>query len=52
MSTAHTIQTVIEIVIIAGVIIALLYEPTIAKWEDKQKEKVLKAFKEKRRYRK
>lgn len=51
MSTAHIIQTVIEIIVMIALIIGLIYEPILAKWEDKQKEKVLKAFKEMRRYR-
>ena len=51
MSTLHTIQTVIEIVLVIGVIIAVFYEPAIAKWEDKQKGKFLKAFKERGKYR-
>ena len=52
MSTAHLIQTIIEIVVVALIIVGLMYEPVIADWEEKQKEKVLKAFKEMRKYRK
>ena len=52
MSTPYIIQTVLEIVIVVALIIGLHYEPIIAEWEDKQKEKVLKAFKERKRYRK
>ena len=52
MSTPHTIQTVIEIVVIIALIVGLHYEPIIAEFEDKQKEKVLRAFKERKRYRK
>ena len=51
MTTPHIIQTVFEIVAIPLVIIAMLYEPAIAKWEDRVKEKVLKAFNERRKYR-
>lgn len=51
MSTIHYLQTTLEVVIIAALIVCLLYEPIIAKWEEKQKEKVLKAFKERRKYR-
>lgn len=51
MSTLHTILTVLEIVLVAGVIIAVFCEPAIARWEDKQKEKVLRALKDRRKYR-
>ena len=51
MSTLHIIQTVFEIVMIGLIVLGFIYEPILAKWEDKQKEKVLKALKEKRRYR-
>ena len=51
MSTTHTIQTVIEILIVIAVIVAVFYEPVIAKWEQKQGEKMLKAFKERKKYR-
>jgi hypothetical protein len=52
MSTPHTIQTVIEIVLIGLIVLGIIYEPMLVKWEGKQKEKVLRAFKENRRYRK
>ena len=52
MSTTHTIQTIIEVLVIVGVIAALFYEPVIAEWEKKQGEKMLKAFNERRKYRK
>lgn len=52
MSTVHIIQTVIEVVIIALIIVGLIYEPIIAKWEQRQGEKMLKAFKKMRGYRK
>lgn len=52
MSTTHTIQTVIEILIAVAVIVAVFHEPVIAKWEQKQGEKMLKAFNERKKYRK
>lgn len=51
MSTLHTILTVLEIVLVVGTIIAVFYEPAIAMWEEKQKEKFLKAFNNRRKYR-
>lgn len=51
MSNTHLIQTVIEAIAVALVIIAVFYEPAVAKWEEKQKEKVLRAFKNRRKYR-
>ena len=51
MSTAHTIQTIIEILMIVAVVVGIIYEPVLAKWEERQKEKVLKAFKERRKFR-
>ena len=51
MSTAHTIQTIIEILMIVAIVVGIIYEPVLAKWEEKQKEKVLKAFKERRKFR-
>lgn len=52
MSTAHTIQTIAELLMIFAVFVALLYEPVIAQWEQKQGEKMLKAFNGRKRYRK
>ena len=52
MSTLHSIQTAIEVVLIASLVLAIIYEPVLAKWEEKQKEKVLKAFKERKALRK
>ena len=52
MSTAHVIQTVIEFLLIVAVIVGLMYEPIISEWERKQGEKMLKAFKERKEYRK
>lgn len=51
MSTPHIIQTVLEVVVVALLIIGLIYEPILAKWEKRQGKKMLKAFKEMRRYR-
>jgi hypothetical protein len=52
MSTLHIIQTIFEILLIAAVIAAVVYEPVLAKWEEKQGEKMLKAFKKMKEYRK
>jgi hypothetical protein len=52
MSTAHLIQTIIEVIVVVGVIVAVFHEPAIAEWERKQGEKMLKAFKERKAYRK
>lgn len=51
MTTAHAIQTAIEIVVIVLLIIGFIYEPAVAKWEQKQKEKVMKAWKQRKKYR-
>ena len=51
MSTAHWIQTIIEVLMIVAVLIGGLYEPMLAEWEEKQKEKVLKAFNKRKEYR-
>ena len=42
------IQTVIDIGLVALVFLGIVYEPALAKWEEKQKEKVLKALKERK----
>lgn len=52
MSTGHAIQTAFEILMIIAVLVGLFHEPAIAKWEQKQKEKVLKAFNKRKEYRK
>ena len=52
MSTTHVIQTVIEFIVIVAVIVGLIYEPVIADWERKQGEKMLKALKKRKEYRK
>lgn len=52
MSTAHLIQTIVEILVVGALIVGLIHEPVVAEWEDKQKEKVLKALKKRKAYRK
>ena len=52
MSTAHYIQTIIEILLLVALIVGMIYEPALAKWERKQGEKMLKAFKKTKVYRK
>ena len=44
MSTAHIIQTIIEVLLLIAIVVGLIYEPVIAEWEKKQGEKMLKAF--------
>ena len=51
MSTLHWIQTIFELLLLVTLILGFLYEPVIAKWEQKQGEKILRAFKERKRYR-
>lgn len=45
-------QTVFEFLLIALVIVCIVYEPVLVAWEEKQKERVLKAFKKQKEYRK
>ena len=52
MSTVHLIQTLCEVAVIALIIVGLIYEPALVKWEEKQKEKVLRALKERKALRK
>ncbi len=52
MSTAHAIQTIIEILVIAALVVGFIYEPALVKWEEKQGEKMLKAFNKRKEYRK
>ena len=52
MSTSHAIITTIEILVVLAVLLGLIYEPFIAEWEQKQGEKMLKRFKERKKYRK
>ena len=51
MSTAHLIQTIIEGVLVIALFVCLIYEPAIAMWEKKQKRKVLRALKERKKFR-
>ena len=51
MSTAHAIQTAIELLMIVAVVVGIIYEPALAKWEKKQGEKMLKAFNKRKEYR-
>ena len=51
MSTSHWIATIFELLLIVLIILGFLYEPVIAKWEQKQGKKMLRAFKERKRYR-
>lgn len=51
MSTTHLIQTTLEVLVLIAIIVGLIYEPVIAKWEEKQKEKVIKAWKQRKKYR-
>lgn len=52
MSVSQWIQTIIEILMVVAIIVGFMYEPMIAKWEQKQGEKMLKAFKKMKEYRK
>ena len=52
MSTKHIIQTAIEVILIGVIVGGYFYQPILAKWEAKQKEKVLKALKERKALRK
>ena len=51
MSTTHLAQTTFDILVLIAIIVGLIYEPVIAKWEEKQKEKVIKAWKQRKKYR-
>lgn len=51
MSTAHLIQTIIEFLGIAAIVVCIIYEPALVEWEKKQGEKMLKAFNERKKYR-
>lgn len=51
MTNTQIIQTGIEIVILALLIVGVVYEPVVAKWEEKQKERVIKAWKQRKKYR-
>ena len=51
MNNTQIIQTAIEVIIFALLIVGVIYEPVVAKWEEKQKEKVIKAWKQRKKYR-
>lgn len=51
MSTAHLIQTIIEFILLGLIVLCIIYEPALAKWEKKQGEKMLKAFNKRKVYR-
>ena len=51
MSTIHLVQTIIEFSLFALIVVGIIYEPALAKWEKKQGEKMLKAFKKMKEYR-
>lgn len=51
MSTLLWIQTIFELLLLVTLILGFLYEPVIAKWERKQGKRMLRAFKERKRYR-
>ena len=52
MSTLQWIRTILEAVAIVALVLGFIYEPLLVKWEEKQKEKVFKAWKERRAFRK
>jgi len=52
MSTPHLIQTILEFLVVGAIIVGFVYEPALAKWEQKQGEKMLKAFNKRKEYRK
>ena len=52
MSATHYVQTAIEILLVVAGIAGIIYEPIIAKWEQKQGAKMLKAFKKMKECRK
>lgn len=44
----HLLTTTIEFLLVGLVIVGFIYEPMLAKWEEKQKRKVLKALKKRK----
>ena len=48
----HPIFAVITIILALVVILCLIYEPLLIKWEDKQRERLWRAYKERRKHRK
>ena len=51
MSMIHYLQTSLEVLMLVALVLGFIYEPALAKWEEKQKEKVLKAFNDRRKFR-
>ena len=51
MSTTQWLQTIIEVLVIGAIIVGFIYEPILAEWEEKQGEKMLKAFNKRKEYR-
>lgn len=51
MSMIHYLQTGLEVLMLVALVLGFIYEPALAKWEEKQKEKVLKAFNDRRKFR-
>ena len=51
MNKAHLILSVIEIVLISAVVMGFLFEPVLVKWEEKQKQKVMTAWKNRKKRR-
>ena len=51
MSTIHWLQTSLEVLMLVALVLGFIYEPALAKWEEKQKEKILKAFNDRRKFR-
>jgi hypothetical protein len=51
MSAVHWIQTIIEVLMIVLIAVGFLYEPLLAQLEQKQGEKMLKAFNKRKEYR-
>ena len=52
MSAAHWVETIIEGLVIVAIIVGVIYEPALVKWEEKQKEKVIRALKKRKEHRK
>ena len=51
MSTLQWIRTFLDVVAIVVLVLGFIYEPLLIKWEEKQKEKVFKAWKQRRKFR-
>ena len=52
MITSNFFSTVLLIIIGFALVIGFMYEPMVARWEQKQKRKVLRALKKMREFRK